>query len=214
MYKKIAARSGAFSLNYFYRAALDAATTSALVLLMASAACAYTIIMRDGRRVEIPANFTVNGRTLTYEAAPNINVTLQLSTIDISATERANNEQPGGIFKHVAPEAATAQANKPPNSSSTKVVNGSSTSARRTITNRDLEASRRTRLESEAAYERRRRELGLPSLEETRRRNEEQARRLREELSNREAADSQAESYWRSRADELRTEIAVIDAEI
>ena len=33
--------------------------------------------------------------TLTYEAAPGINRTVQLILIDVPATERANNELPG-----------------------------------------------------------------------------------------------------------------------
>lgn len=49
--------------------------------------------------------------------------------------------------------------------------------ATRTITNRDLEPYQRSRVRSEAAWEKRQKELGLPSLEETRR-----------ELARREAA--------------------------
>ena len=49
--------------------------------------------------------------------------------------------------------------------------------ATRTITNKDLEPYERSRIRSEAAWEKRQKELGLPSLEETRR-----------ELARREAA--------------------------
>jgi hypothetical protein len=86
--------------------------------------------------------------------------------------------------------------------------------ARRTLTDRELEAARQRREASEAAYERRRIELGLPSLEATRRQREEEARRLSELAAQKDSDDEQAESYWRARATELRAVIAVNDAEI
>jgi hypothetical protein len=77
--------------------------------------------------------------------------------------------------------------------------------ATRTITNRDLEPYERSRVRSEAAWEKRQKELGLPSLEETRR-----------ELARREAAldeflaRKRLEEEWirRERAAELRAEMA------
>ena len=86
--------------------------------------------------------------------------------------------------------------------------------ARRTITNRDLEALRRARMESEEAYERRRIALGLPSLEDARRRSLEETRKLTEQSRSRDEEEAQSEIYWRTRATELRTETAVVDAEI
>src|SRR5215216_4975577 len=75
---------------------------------------AYTVVLRGGRRVEIPATFTVTKWTLTYEAAPGINVTLQISTIDIAATERANNEPPGALLRRVdMPAPATGAVSRP-----------------------------------------------------------------------------------------------------
>jgi hypothetical protein len=56
--------------------------------------------------------------------------------------------------------------------------------------------------------------LGLPSQEEERRRREEEAQRLRALSRRSEEEQEQAESYWRARAGELRTEIAVVDAQI
>ena len=77
--------------------------------------------------------------------------------------------------------------------------------ATRTITNRDLEPYERARVRSEAAWEKRQKELGLPSLEETRR-----------ELARREAALDEflarkrleEELIRRERAAELRAEMA------
>ena len=48
-----------------------------------------TLVFRDGHRVEVPPVFTLTTTTLTYEAAPGINRTVQLILVDVAATERA-----------------------------------------------------------------------------------------------------------------------------
>lgn len=179
-----------------------------LSILLPVAACAYTIVMRSGRRIEIPNNFVVTSKTLTYEAAPGINITLMMTGIDIGATERANNEPAGSLLMRAE---KTRQATTPAADSS---VTNARPQARRTLTNKDLAASERARRESEAAYERRRIELGLPSLDEVRRRNALEAQRASEQLQQSERDEAQAESYWRARANALRTEISALDAEI
>jgi len=67
------------------------------LVLTATAASAYTLVMRNGRRIEIPNEFTISGSTLTYEVGTGIQMTFQLSGIDIAATERANGEQSGSF---------------------------------------------------------------------------------------------------------------------
>ena len=168
------------------------------LFLTASAANAYTIVMRDGRSVEIPNEFTVTGSTLTYEAGNGIQITIQLNTVDIAATERANKEAQGSLLmKANAPVERAAQTR--------------SAVAKRSITNADLDKYRRARVESDKEYETRRKELGLPSMEERRLevaaiedRTLEQVRSMR----------AQEEAYWRSRADALRAEMAAGEAQL
>ncbi|MBC7912419.1 MAG: hypothetical protein H7Y30_18070, partial [Pyrinomonadaceae bacterium] len=78
--------------NGFIAAGRRVIFTVALGLVLPVMASAYTIVMRGGHQVQIPDKFEVTQLTLTYEAAPGINVTLQISNIDIAATERANRE--------------------------------------------------------------------------------------------------------------------------
>jgi hypothetical protein len=173
---------------------------SALLAALAHAAIAYTLVFRDGHRIEVPSVFTLTPTTFTYEAAPGINKTFQLILIDVAGTERANHEAPGSFFKH---SPAVASSVTPP-----------TRRAERTLTNRDLEPSRQRRIESEKNYEQRRIELGLPSIEETRRRQaleEESTLALARERA---AAEANDEAYWRSRASTLRNEILTVDAEI
>ncbi|HEX8920172.1 MAG TPA: hypothetical protein VF766_01760, partial [Pyrinomonadaceae bacterium] len=173
-----------------------------LALFLPLAASAYTIVLKSGRRIEIPANFTVTKLTLTYEASPGLNITLLMASIDIPATERANNEPAGKLLKRAEQQA---------------IISAAATRARtprRELTKQDIEAARRARELSNQEYERRRVELGLPSLEEMRRRTEEETKRLSEASRQSQAEEAQSESYWRMRANQLRTEIAALDAQI
>lgn len=160
--------------------------------LTVSAANAYTVVMRDGRRVEIPNEFTVTNSTLTYDVGSGMQVTIQLNTIDVAETERANAESAGALQRRAtAPQVSVELQRR--------------TSAGRTITNADLEKFRQARV----VNENQRRELGLPSIEERQQqvaliedRTLEQVRSMR----------AQEEAYWRSRAEALRAEAAANEA--
>lgn len=191
-----------FGRNGFLRPAQRSIGALLLTLLLPVLACAYTVVLRSGRRLEIPSQFIVTRLTLTYETAPNINITLLMSSVDIAATERANGEPAGSLLKRVEKLSAinTASVQTRPQ--------------RRELTQADIEAARRARQKSEQDYERRRTELGLPSLAESRRRTEEETKRLSEVSLQIEAENTESEAYWRARASELLTAIAALDAQI
>jgi len=173
------------------------------VTLTAFTVSAYTVVMRDGRRVEIPNEFTVTNSTLTYRAGSDIQITIQLNTVDIAATEQANGEPKGSLLLR-----ASAPKEVPKRTVQTRPR------ANRSITNRDLEAYRRAREKNELEYEKRRKELGLPSMEERRKEAAEIQERTREQLLSMRAQEEGAEEYWRSRATPLRTDLAAIAAQI
>ena len=181
----------------------NAFTSAVLLVVLASAANAYTIVMRNGRHVEIPDNFTISNATLTYEVSSGIQVTIQIAGIDIAATERANGQTRGSFM-----ERASAQPSDP------VPVQTQRSAAGRSITNKDLETYRQRRVQSEVAYEKRRRELDLPSLEAYRREAAAIQEATRQQLLNRRAENQDTEEYWRSRARELRTEVASNQAQI
>ena len=162
---------------------------SFLLIFTATAASAYTIVMRNGRRVEIPNTFTLTSSTLTYETAPGIQVTIQLTGIDVAATERANGQGAGSFM------AAGAKPQAPP------PVQTPRTPATRSITNKDLESYRRARLESE----REREELGMPSIEERRREVAEIDDRTQEQI--RDMRSREELDFWRNRAMTLETQM-------
>lgn len=177
-------------------------TALLLVFFISITVSAYTIVMRDGRRVSIPNNFVVSSMTLTYEAGNRIQVTLQLASINIAATERANNQPAGSFLK------------RPQRSSTAVQPVAQAKGPRRSVTNEDLRKYRTVRLESEAEYERKRKELGLPSLEEVRKQALAQVELTAQTVSNVREREYESESYWRARASELRSEIAATNARI
>lgn len=187
--------------NGFMRRLKLLSASLALMILLPVAASAYTLILLSGRSLEIPANFSVTRAGITYEHAPGLYVTIQMTSIDIAATERANNEPQGSLLRRSAQK---------PSAQTPASGNG----APRMLTDKELEQARRRREASEAVYERRRAELGLPSVEETRRRREQEMRRINELAAQADAGKAESESYWRARASELRAAISVNDAEI
>lgn len=179
-----------------------------LICAFAVAASAYTLVFRNGNRMEIPDEFTVTRTTLTYEMSPGVQKTILVNLIDIGATERANNEPWGSFFRRSQIAQQRGQA------SQTTQPSEPAPQATRTVTNSDLAAIRQRRLESEQAYEKRRLQLGLPTVAETRLRQQEEERIFRSELRDQAAATSREESFWRGRARELRTEIATVDNQL
>jgi hypothetical protein len=172
-----------------------------VLLLSVSTIQAYTVVLRSGRVVEIPAAFTVTATSLIYEVGSGIQVSLQLVAVDVSATERANREPAGSLLRRIQQKSISPAAT-PEN-----VPN-------RSITNRDLERFARARKESEAAYERRRKELGLPTLEESRIQAANEASANRERFEQTQVQERTNEAYWRDRAIELKSDLAATDAEI
>ena len=179
------------------------------LLLGAASANAYTLVMRDGRRVDIPDTFTVTSSTLTYEVSSGIQITIQLSGVNIAATERANGEAPGSFRSK-----SEAPAPAPPPATTGRPRQATRPAASRSITNADLEGYRRTRVASERAYERRRQQLGLPSREAGQRELAAVTERTVEQLRNKRNQQQDDEGYWRGRASSLRTEIATNEAQI
>ena len=173
-----------------------------LLTLTVSVVNAYTLVMRDGRRIEIPDVFTVTNSTLTYEAARGFQITVQLSTIDIAATERINGEPSGSLMqKASAPEVIPQSRQR-------------RSSASRSITNKDLEGYRKARIQSEIAYEKRRKDLGLPTAEQQRVESAAIVDRTHQQLLGMQAKQENSEEYWRGRASALRSEMASVDAQI
>jgi hypothetical protein len=177
-------------------------SATCLLFVLAATTSAYSIIMRGGKRIEIPAQFTVTNATLSYEAAPGFWVTLQLAAVDVPATERANNEMPGSLLFR-----ATRDKEPPRTSEATSQAGGSRAS--RTVTNRDLESFQRSRLQSEREYEQRLKDQGLPPLAVLRAQAAAELERFSQEL-----ARQQAESEAAERAAQLQSQIAALRAQL
>lgn len=169
-----------------------------LLFVLAVTANAYSVVMRSGKRIEIPDRFNVTNLTLTYETAPGFWVTLQMSTIDIPATERANNESPGSLLGRATQEQATG---------ATQTT--AQAKASRSITNRDLESFERQREASERAYDEKLREKGLAPLAVLRAQAAADADRFWQGL-----AQKRAEAEARERDAQLQAQLAALNAQL
>jgi hypothetical protein len=174
------------------------------LLVVSTTAQAYTIVLRGGKTVQVSNIVSFTTRTITYEVGTGFQVTLQLAAIDIAATERANGEAPGSFQSRI--QSSLVQ---PPQD-----VASTAQTQRRTVTNRDLQSFAGKRREGEIAYERRRKELGLPSPEASRQRAIAENASMRARSEQQQAEQREGEAVWRERAVNLRSEIAATDAEI
>ena len=148
-----------------------------LFFMLPVAANAYTLVLRSGRHITVPAGFKVTPTAVTYDASPGFSVTVWLSNVDFAATERANAEPAGSFARRIKREpegAGTAPARAP------EAIKTERRARRKVVTDKELEASRLKRKTQEEEYERTRRERGMPSKQELQQRVEEQDRRLRE----------------------------------
>ena len=88
------------------------------------------------------------------------------------------------------------------------------TGARKTVTNADLEKFRQKRLQAEADYRANYKKLGMPSPEELEAREAERRERNAEMTREAEMERAESESYLLSRAQELKTQIISVEAQI
>lgn len=94
------------------------------------------------------------------------------------------------------------------------VFSGTAMSQAKTVTNADLEKFKQKRLQAEAEYRAKYKELGMPSPEELEKRNIEDKQRLTELSEKIRYEQRQKEDYWQVRANYLRSEISSINAQI
>ncbi len=173
-----------------------------ILVLATISAQAYTVVLRSRRLVEIPDTFSVTKSAVVYEVGSGIQISIQLVSIDIPATERLNKEAAGSFLGRMLKASVPDVTPKPV------------APAGRSITNKDLEPFAHSRRQSEIAYERRRKELGLPSVEESRLRAAAESIALRERFELDQYDQKSSEQYWRERATNLKADLAAADAEI
>ena len=177
-------------------------SAACLLFVLAVTTSAYSVVMRGGKRIEIPAQFSVTDMTLTYEAGPGFWITLQMAAIDIPATEQANNETPGSLLSRATKEIEPLQTSE-------RTSQARESRALRSVTNRELESFRRLRLESERAYEQRLKDQGLPPLAVLRAQAAADDERLWQEL-----AGKRAEAEANEKASLLQAQIAALSAQL
>ncbi|MEO6390694.1 MAG: hypothetical protein ABIP75_02510 [Pyrinomonadaceae bacterium] len=185
-----------------------------VVLFIPLVATAYTVVLRSGQRVEIPDRFVVTQAGITYATAPRMEITIQMSVINVTATEAANREPRGALTARIGDviEPILIEPVK---------VQRPATVALRTLTNIDLEPYRRARQANEQAFDQLAAARGTPNLAEIRRRQAADDALMADRSLQALRAQGQAESYWRQQAArqldrqaELDQQIAVVRSQL
>lgn len=94
------------------------------------------------------------------------------------------------------------------------VLSGVSLAQTKTVTNADLERFKQKRLQAEAEYRAKHKELGMPSPEELEQRQADDQRRLQELSQQIRYETRQKQDYWQSQSAYLRSQIADVNAQI
>ncbi len=124
------------------------------LLFVPLTASAYTLVLRNGSRLEIGSTYQLNGDRIEFRGADGFVRAMSLGDVDVDATAHANRESVVAFIDRAtqtpvtavipAPAAATQPAARPP----ADEYSG----APITITSRDLEPLRVAREQADAAY--------------------------------------------------------------
>jgi hypothetical protein len=181
-----------------------------LALLTPVVVSAYTVVLRSGQRIQIPDTFVVSSAGITYAEAERMERTIQMSVINVRATEAANREPAGALLARIGDEIDLERALTGTRESEPSEHR----SAQKTLTNSELERFRREREAADAAFDSAQAQRGLPSLSEIRQREAAADLRMAERSRQDEANRLRSESYWRERAASVRADLNAIDAQI
>lgn len=174
-----------------------------LLVSIAPLAQGYTLVLKSGRRLEV-SNVASAGPSVICQVSKDITINIQLASVDIAATDLANNEVKGSFLDHLTVVESPTITTQPSTTSVNKPV----------VTNEDLETYRQRRVDSERAYDAKQIELGLPTIREA----QAQIAERTDNASLNSAAQNEStrsrEQYWRERASQLRSEMSMTDEQI
>lgn len=178
-----------------------------VALVLPISVAAYTVVLRSGQRVQIPDRFVVTEAGITYATAPRMEITIQMSVINVAATEAANREPNGALRARIGdrPEPLSVEPGR---------IQRPANVARRTLTNIDLEPYRKAREANEQAFDQLAAARGLPNLAEIRRRQAAEDALMAERSRQALRAQSEAEVYWRQQAAPQLDRLAELDRQI
>jgi hypothetical protein len=182
--------------------------TAVLALLTPVVVSAYTVVLRNGQRIQIPDTFVVSSAGITYAEAERMERTIQMSVINIRATEAANREPAGALLARIEQGVDT----EPTPIASAVPRDGRA--PQKAVTNTELERFRRQREAADAAFDAAQAQRGLPSLAEIRQRAAAEDRQMGERARLADEDRSRSEAYWRERATSVRADLNAIDAQL
>jgi hypothetical protein len=183
-----------------------------IVVLLPLITPAYTLILKDGRRVEVKDKYRIVGEVAVFTLPEGNRFSLSLDKINISATELANSGEAGSFVKNAAdpPKATDKQATTDKPNVDEDVIASSRPTARK-ITNSDFERYKVRREEMMKDVANRASEKALTQPPVTPDPNAEHEAAF---MAERREREKNKEQYWRSRAKALLTELRVEEEQI
>ncbi|MBX7221424.1 MAG: hypothetical protein K1Y36_15850 [Blastocatellia bacterium] len=176
-----------------------------LVLSWSISASAYTVILKDGRRVDVQPGYRLVNDVAIFTLQNGSRFSVSVRSIDISATELTNRQDSGDFVRHAgAPLPITDSDSTAPRLASKTAPNNETAKNKpritRKLTNADFEGFKQRREEKENASNK---PAGVPGG------TPEPSMVPPPPPYRTTGDDRQAEAYWQGRARPLLTEMAV-----
>lgn len=198
-----------------------------LLVLTPLMAQAYTLVLKDGRRVEVRSQYRIVNNTVAIFTMPEGNrFSIALDKIDVEKTEMANGEIAGAFVKNaIDPPKASDSGNEAKPSEEPIVASNAKPGSHKKLTNSDFERYRIRREEmsraaNEAAQAKAAAQLGVtaltgPAPDATAKTPAQlQAEQEEESMAQRREMLKKKEEYWRGRAKALLTQIRVEEEQL
>ncbi|MEW6735145.1 MAG: hypothetical protein AB1489_27890 [Acidobacteriota bacterium] len=200
-----------------------------ILALMPMVAQAYTLVLKDGRRIEVNSQYRIVNNIAIFSLPEGNRFSISLQKINVDATELANGQEVGTFLKNATDAGKLAkldQRSDNPSQDNDSPLVASSRAINKKLTNSDFERYRvrREEMSREAerlAAARAAAQLGALSLNgassnqaTTTTLVPSEADKQAELLAQRRELEKNKEEYWRGRARPLLTQLRVLEEQI
>jgi len=191
-----------------------------ILILLPMMAHAYTIVLKDGRRIEVQNQYRIVNEIAVFTLPEGNRFSISLQKINIAETELANGVEPGMFVKSATPPPKASDQPAKSAEEESPIIAGKRPGSHR-ITNKDFERyrARREEMARNTAAKSSKNEVGpadpkaaevKPVLEQAKT----EAERDSELLAKRRELEKDKEEYWRGRSRPLLTQMRVLEDQI
>lgn len=186
----------------------------AVLLILPAIATAYTLVLKDGKRIEVKPQYRIVGELVVFSYPDGHRFSVPLANVSIEETELANGLMPGSFVKNVTEPPKIGEKTTQPSQANQADSPFVGRVTKKKITNADFEAYKARRLETERELQRREldRMAADPTYVPYSAARADEAERLASAM--RREREKAKEEYWRGRTRELLTQFQVVEDQI